>query len=899
METVGIGGSETCAAKLANHFPSDYEIYVSGNVAEETHHNVRYVPFKDLEHLVRTNDFYAVIISRYIGFLDDYSFFSSYKLFIWIHDLCFVTFKFVGHAHPPDVLQKWLSRINNIICLSEWHREHFQGLYPIVSDKIIIIPNGITSSTFKPDTVKKKNRFIFTSCPERGYAKLFELWPEITRRIPDAELKLATYTGFPRNDEENEQMNWIQRTSNIEFVGCLKPSELYSLMGSAEYWLYPTDFCETFCITALEMLHNKVLCLYYPVAALQNTVGDYGIRITKGSEIESIMNIVHDTTKENIKEKGLQYARTFDWTNVFTKWSDLIFKDSNPRTLLRQAQVATDDHAIGMLKNILTLDNCKEEQYVSCLKLFLLYKKVNIERGLVYLAESSKYNTGRVECAYHLIQHFVCQEKWNIAYQHYQRIQSYYEQYQWDTNTIEFDTLIYEFSLPYIMIPVSEQTKNYATGIFMYELIFRKKSKGVDTNYIHNLIFNFQFFISHIPKGKTEFIDLFIEYVNNLNCLQSPKYIGMITRYITELDETRKNDIHLLQYNTEKCKNSRKILFWCGFPVKPWNYSTYIEKGLGGAETCVVQLARHLPEDCEIYVCGGVAEEKVRNVSYVGIDKLLDLLENNFFHTIIVSRFIGFFEDYPYFSTYKLFVWIHDLEFIPFKNVGIISFYDVLNKWNSRIDNFICLTEWHRTHMIAKYPFIADKTIIIPNGICSSYFSTSVKRKNRFIFTSAPERGYAKLFELWPAITNLLPDAELKIATYTGFPRNCEEKEQMNIIQQTPNMEFVGCLHPTELYSLMGSSEYWLYPTDFCETFCITALEMLHNKVLCLYYPVAALNNTLGDYGIRITKGSEIDTLRKLVNDDTKHHIMEKGLHYARTFDWSKVVTIWTTLLDL
>jgi hypothetical protein len=50
----------------------------------------------------------------------------------------------------------------------------------------------------------------------------------------------------------------------------------------------------------------------------------------------------------------------------------------------------------------------------------------------------------------------------------------------------------------------------------------------------------------------------------------------------------------------------------------------------------------------------------------------------------------------------------------------------------------------------------------------------------------------------------------------------------------------------------MSSAEYWLYPTNFSETSCITAMEMLMSEVICIYYPIAGLNNTLGQYGIAV-----------------------------------------------
>lgn len=556
--------------------------------------------------------------------------------------------------------------------------------------------------------------------------------------------------------------------------------------------------------------------------------------------------------------------------------------------------------AFEIFHDIRTMESCKQNQYISCLQLFNIYELTgNPDEGLQYLEESYLYDSDRVEGIYRLIVHYNVKGKYDLAFHHYQRIQEYYEQrYRNDTisDRLAFDKSIYDFFLPYQVIIASERTRNHSTGLKMYDMIFRQKYQGVDSWYINNLIYNFQFFLLNTPKPK-EFVDLFIGYINFLHESNITVDITMIKQYIRELDPIRMNEIHVL---VEQCKKSKKILFYCGWAAIPWNHTVMETVGVGGSETCVAKLAKQFPCEYEIYVSGGVKEETNNNVTYVEFKDLERLVRTNDFYAIVISRYIGFLDDYPYFSSYKLIMWIHDLCFVTFKWVGHAYPPDVLQKWISRIDTVVCLTEWHRTHFQGLYPILSDKIIIIPNGITSSTFNTNpVKKNNRFIFTSCPERGYAKLFELWPEITKRIPDAELKLATYTGFPRDDYENEQMTWIEQQPNIEFMGCLKPSDLYSLMGSAEYWLYPTDFCETFCITALEMLHNKVLCLYYPVAALQNTLGDYGIKVAIGSEIEALMNLVGDnETKQHMMENGLTYARTFDWSNVVTKWVTMLE-
>lgn len=73
-----------------------------------------------------------------------------------------------------------------------------------------------------------------------------------------------------------------------------------------------------------------------------------------------------------------------------------------------------------------------------------------------------------------------------------------------------------------------------------------------------------------------------------------------------------------------------------------WNYTYTLTNSVGGSETAAISLARSFPKTYEIYIGGDVLEEKLDNITFVNSDNLHKLLENNAFHTIIVSRYVNF-----------------------------------------------------------------------------------------------------------------------------------------------------------------------------------------------------------------------------------------------------------------
>ena len=99
-------------------------------------------------------------------------------------------------------------------------------------------------------------------------------------------------------------------------------------MAQAEYWLYPTNWPETSCITALEMLNSGVICLYHPCAGLTDTMGNYGIQLKEDDEINTLVKtaLLPESKKNKIISDGKAYASSCSWDNKAKIWDDLILK---------------------------------------------------------------------------------------------------------------------------------------------------------------------------------------------------------------------------------------------------------------------------------------------------------------------------------------------------------------------------------------------------------------------------------------------------------------------------------------------------------------------------------------------------------------------------------------------
>ena len=575
------------------------------------------------------------------------------------------------------------------------------------------------------------------------------------------------------------------------------------------------------------------------------------------------------------------------------------------------------EDAIRWYKVTLTQDNWAQEKYVSCLYIYNCYEALGQkEHGFFYLVKALHYDLERVECLYPLIVHYCCDNANDVAYGYYRIVQSHYERAVYSSGSklfLESDKA--NFFLPYYMIIVADRVGDRACGVRMYEIIFTQKQRTLSAWHLRNLFFNLRFFIGHVsPDALAAFAALANEYLRFLRENGVP--LSTVNEVVKDFNYAAYG-IRLLNPNLGpiispnfsrfECKRSKSILFYAGYSSVLWNYSSMLRGALGGSERAVAHLSNELyRQGYTVYVSGGVFEDESSvGVKYVGLSDLPELLRTTAFHTIVCSRYISFLELYGGIASWhQFYVWAHDTHLLAYGcDLGDTM---ILEKWSDHIDGCVCQTRWHADEYARQYPTLQSKLHVINNGIDAALFpalgSIGKKVRNRFIYTSRTERGLSRILDLWPDIMTTMPDATLVISTYVAFPCNDDEhriQARIAHLNETKDcIRHLGQLNPAQLYAEMGAAEYWLYPTDWPETSCITAMEMLMSGVICLYYPVAGLTDTMGGCGIQIAPGSELETLCRITSDETQQAKQrEQGRAYAEGCTWPHRAQQWVKLL--
>lgn len=334
--TTGVGGSETYIIEMARYIKlnSNFDVYVFCNTPNEKDEDFEGVHYKHLNHYYKFINTYYVkhcIISRFSEYLPvTFKGFTENVYFV-IHDLT-----------PSGIVIPKDNKLKNIFCLTEWHVKYFTSMFTDLSNITVPFYYGIDnrfklSNSQTNEISKIKNKFIYSSFPNRGLLQLLKMWPTIYEKYPDSTLHIYSDVNNKwSNDVEPEKMaliknlllqyNYTQNGYGIYYHGWVKKTELSNAWITSDIWFYPCTFMETFCLTALEAASSKTLCVTNNLAALENTVGNRGIIIsgdptTQEWQNQALYQLFHIMDERNIEQKNkiidinYKWATTLSWEN--------------------------------------------------------------------------------------------------------------------------------------------------------------------------------------------------------------------------------------------------------------------------------------------------------------------------------------------------------------------------------------------------------------------------------------------------------------------------------------------------------------------------------------------------------------------------------------------------------
>ena len=334
-----------------------------------------------------------------------------------------------------------------------------------------------------------------------------------------------------------------------------------------------------------------------------------------------------------------------------------------------------------------------------------------------------------------------------------------------------------------------------------------------------------------------------------------------------------------------------------------FNGNTVNEKALGGSESALIYMAREmfkLGNDVVVY-CECDAPGWYDGVEYRTVDQYTNDNKSQF-DTLIVSRFTDFLA-LPVDSKMNI-LWCHDIDTNNFRDaIGCT-------------DRVFCLSDFHKSLFVKNYDI--DPTNYVwktSNGYDQEIITEYVpyeQKKNNYIYASRPERGLKLLLEkIWPEIIERNPDATLHICTYEHpltLPDDVKKihKEVEDLLEYSRNIKQIGHLPKREFYELLSNCAYMVYPTNFPEISCISAIEAQYNGCLVITTDEFAMSETVkSDTKVKVTDDyGTLDYVTKFLahldkyQDDVYEAEVAKAKKAILPYAWERVAKSWDSEID-
>lgn len=307
----------------------------------------------------------------------------------------------------------------------------------------------------------------------------------------------------------------------------------------------------------------------------------------------------------------------------------------------------------------------------------------------------------------------------------------------------------------------------------------------------------------------------------------------------------------------------KTIIFYAGQGYEDWDGDSDTKKGIGGSEGMCIQLSRELAKlGNKVFVynqCGNSHQKIFDGVTYLDYrtwdskqksDIFVSLRRPDVFNALIRST--------------KQYLWLHDTDY---GKQSLTSMY-APNK-------VIVLSDYHMKVIMENHG-ITDKSIfwVSRNAVNANAVQYAAKKaKNRkpyqLIYASSYDRGLDHALQIMKRVKEEVPEAELKIFYgWNTFDSMMNMRAQVDIrqaqsmqmyksqmienIANTPGAYELGRVSQNELYKHFAESSIWLYPTEFTEISCITAMTAQAMGAVPVCTPVAALNETVNSrYGVK------------------------------------------------
>ena len=355
------------------------------------------------------------------------------------------------------------------------------------------------------------------------------------------------------------------------------------------------------------------------------------------------------------------------------------------------------------------------------------------------------------------------------------------------------------------------------------------------------------------------------------------------------------------------------IVFYTGYQPDCNNENVYTKEGCGGSEIAFIEMTNEFVNaGHEVKVFSPtyryVNPETFKGVTYMNDSHFEHFCETHDVDALIITRYIYVLMSHRLIHIKKVFLWMHDLTFIPYFDGFTLPHYGTKIIYNMlpRIEKIVFVSEYQKRNfeIVSGYTLEKDQYAIIGNGVSKDLIDRVVNIEKvpfSFIWCSNQARGLSNLARMWPLLIEKF-EKEFHHKPYLTICGNAYDHMDIQIlITMNPDtVNYIGKVSQFDMFEEMKKAQIWFYPTNFNETYCMVAKEAQLAQCICIAADVAALKDTLGSGGIVYPREDKDEQIIDLIVQVLKTQsldpisisskVIQEDIWQKRADEWLKLI---------
>lgn len=339
LEKRSLGGSETMGLQMSRALADrGHDIVVFCNTDKiDNHGNIRFIPLQEFNNYMTYTGADVCIVQRVP---EIFSLPMKSKInILWQHDIM--------QKRQRQSFRGILWNTDEVWGLSDFHIKQMADVMQIPENVFWQTRNGIDIDMFKEfGSLRQTKRLIYTSRPERGMDILLHaVMPLIWAKDNKIELVMAGYDHtVPEMKSfydglQNKVKEYQSQGFNVRWLGNLTKRELYKEYQKASLYVYPSNFEEISCITAMECMANGLPIVCSDIGALPETLSNETATFIRGEGFKpyrqdyatefatATLNLLTNETELSNKRRACyERAKQFDLKSLAESWENHFYE---------------------------------------------------------------------------------------------------------------------------------------------------------------------------------------------------------------------------------------------------------------------------------------------------------------------------------------------------------------------------------------------------------------------------------------------------------------------------------------------------------------------------------------------------------------------------------------------